>query len=70
MVDHPEAPGDCYAAGYAIGRLAEAGDDVPHPTNYPHEHSLYHGMRAALGGRGLKLSAFLRVIPALGTASS
>lgn len=51
-----------YSEGYDLGKRAKLGDDLPHPSNWKRPESFYHGMRAALGGRDLDISAFLRVI--------
>lgn len=54
---------DSYAEGYACGKAALPGDDLPHPSNNPHPEMFWHGMRAALHPRGLQPSLFLRTVP-------
>ena len=60
-----QTPGETYGDGYGYGygRTASVGDHLPHPGNWPDPEMFWHGMRAALRGRGLDLSMFLVVIP-------
>ncbi len=49
-----------WESGYALGKKAEVGEDLPHPQD---NHVWYHAVRAALYPRGMTISLFMRVVP-------
>lgn len=50
---------NAWAAGYAIGKVAEEGDQLPHPTWFRDNPEMFwHAERAALAPRGLDVSLF------------
>lgn len=59
--------GECWAAGFAIGKKAKVRENLPHPTHYgptpEHNQTFWEGMCAALHLRDLDVSMFLVVIP-------
>lgn len=59
---HPKKKEDIFWLGYQIGKHAQLGDQLPHPTMFADPEMFWYGERTGLHSRGLDLSMVGKVV--------